>query len=198
MGNGLGIDSNSVGDEGRYLPLADLERMLDGLARPPAERGRIAIVVRRGPGGLREAPDRVVVAPDVGVPGDAWGRKPEPNPDTQLAVMQSGVAELIANGQPLTLFGDNLFLDLDLSAANLPPGSRVRVGAAVLEVTPVPHNGCQKFRSRFGDAALRFVARRDRRARNLRGIYMRVVEAGEIGPGDPVEVISRSPLTGEA
>jgi MOSC domain-containing protein YiiM len=105
--------------------------------------------------------------------------------------MQRDVAELIANGQPLTLFGDNLFLDLDLSVSNLPTGSRVHVGGATLEVTPKPHNGCKKFHARFGPDALRFVSKPDLRHRNLRGIYMRVVQPGEAAPGDPVEVIAR-------
>jgi hypothetical protein len=194
MRSGGIIDSDSVGEEARFLALEDLERRLEALRAAPTEKGAIALIVRSGPGGAREAPDHVVVTPEGGVPGHAWGRAPEPNPDAQLAVMQVGVASLIANGQPLPLFGDNLFLDLDLSTANLPPGSRVRAGAAILEVTPAPHNGCRKFRSRFGDAALRFVSRRDLRPRNLRGIYMRVVEAGEIAPGDPVEVLSRAPV----
>jgi MOSC domain-containing protein YiiM len=98
---------------------------------------------------------------------------------------------LIANGQPAALFGDNLFLDLDLSAANLPAGSRVRVGRALLEVTPKPHNGCQKFRARFGDGALRLTAMAARRPRNLRGIYMRVVEEGEVRVEDAAVVVSR-------
>ena len=71
------------------------------------------------------------------------------------------------------------------------PGSRVRVGKAILQVTPVPHNGCRKFRGRFGDNALRFVSKKELHHRNLRGIYMRVLESGEVGPGDLVEVISR-------
>jgi len=89
------------------------------------------------------------------------------------------------------LFGDNLFLDLDLSVDNLPLGSRVRVGGATLEVTPKPHIGCRKFQARFGPDALRFVSKPALRHRNLRGIYMRVFEAGDAGPGDAVEVLAR-------
>jgi MOSC domain-containing protein YiiM len=133
----------------------------------------------------------VQLAPGVGMPGDARGRDPELDEASQLAVMQRDVAELVANGQPLTLFGDNLFLDLDLSTHNLPAGSRLRVGQVLLEVTTLPHNGCVKFRGRFGDNALRFVSKKELRHRNLRGIYMRVVEAGEVVLGDMVEVISR-------
>ena len=132
------------------------------------------------------------MTPESGIPGDAWGRQRQPAPDAQLTVMQVDIAELVANGQPLTLSGDNLFLELDLSAANLPPGSRLRAGAVTLEVTPEPHNGCRKFRERFGDAALRLVSQRDLRHLNLRGVYMRVVEEGEIAAGDPVQVLSRS------
>jgi ribosomal protein S18 acetylase RimI-like enzyme len=132
------------------------------------------------------------VAPDAGLPGDAWGRKPERKAEAQISVMQRDVAELIANGQPLSLFGDNLIVELDLSAANLPPGSLVRVGGARLEVTPLAHNGCKKFRTRFGEDALRFVSNPERRPRNLRGIFMRVLQGGEVGPGDLIEVIARA------
>ena len=131
------------------------------------------------------------MTPEAGIPGDAWGRQRHPAPDAQLTVMQVDVAELIANGQPLTLFGDNLIFELDLSEANLPPATRLRAGTATLEATPEPHNGCRKFRERFGDAALRFVSQRDLRHLNLRGVYMRVVEAGEVAAGDPVQVLSR-------
>jgi hypothetical protein len=188
----LRIDSGSVGDPARFRSLAELERAARSLRPAPSERGRVALIVSRGEGGLREPLARTRLAPDAGVPGDAWGRRPDRKPDAQIAVMEARIAELLANGQPLTLFGDNLFLDLDLSAANLPPGSRVRVGRAELEVTPEPHDGCRKFRTRFGADALRFVSQPELRPRNLRGIYMRVLAEGEVAPGDPVELLSRA------
>jgi MOSC domain-containing protein YiiM len=126
------------------------------------------------------------------VPGDGWTRRPPRDPDAQLAVMQSDVAALIANGQPLTLFGDNLFVELDLSAANLPTGSRLRVGAAIVAVTAKPHNGCAKFDARFGNDALRFVQAKATRHLNLRGIYWNVIEPGAVRRGDPIHVLSRA------
>lgn len=183
-----------VGDPARFRTLADLERMLMALPRVPADRGRVVLMVRRVQEGEREVLDRMVLTPGEGVPGDRWIRKPQPNPETQLAVMQRDVAELIANGQPLTLFGDNLFLDLDLSAANLPSGSRLRVGSALLEVTPTAHTPCKKFQVRFGEDAVRFVSRKELGHRKLRGIYMRPAEAGEIRTGDLAEVIFRAPV----
>jgi MOSC domain-containing protein YiiM len=189
------IDSKSDGEPARYVALADLERALDTRAAAPRDRGRVTLIVRRAQGGAREVVERATFTPDEGLPGDAWGRGRHPKPEAQLAVMQTDVATLIADGQPLPLFGDNLFLDLDLSTANLPAGTRVRVGQATLEVTPMPHHGCQKLRARFGPDALRFVSMRERRHLNLRGIYMCVVEAGEIRAGDAVEVLSRPPAT---
>jgi hypothetical protein len=185
------VDSNTQGDPQRFMPLAELERRFALLPSSPQDQGRVILLVSKAGGGLRQTPRKVQLAPGVGMPGDARGRDPELDEASQLAVMQRDVAELVANGQPLTLFGDNLFLDLDLSTHNLPAGSRLRVGQALLEVTPLPHTGCVKFRGRFGDNALRFVSKKELRHRNLRGIYMRVVEAGEVVLGDMVEVISR-------
>jgi MOSC domain-containing protein YiiM len=183
------VDSSSRGDPARFLTLAELERGLERVAGA-AGRGRVALVVRRGEGGLRERLERVRLSPERGVPGDAWERRPGREPDGQIAVMQAQVAALIANGQPPSLFGDNLFVDLDLAAERLPVGTRLRAGSALLEVTPKPHDGCRKFQARFGPDALRFVAGRERRGRNLRGIYLRVLEAGEVAPGDAIEVVS--------
>jgi MOSC domain len=186
------VDSASVGDPARFRTLADLEREFAGLAAAPVDRGRLVLIVRRGEGGRREVPERSPLSPEDGVPGDSWGRRPKRTADTQITAMQADVAKLIANGQPLTLFGDNLFLELDLSVRNLPVGSRLRIGGAVVAVAPVPHNGCRKFQARFGPEALRFVSGKELRPRNLWGIYLRVVEAGEVRPGDAVEVLFRA------
>lgn len=179
------------GDPTWHLPLAALEAGLAALPAAPRALGRLAVILRRHPDGGRETPARVHLAPARGVPGDGWARRPPRDPEAELAVMQRDVAELIANGQPITLFGDNLFVDLDLSAANLPCGTRLRVGDAVVEVTPKPHNGCVKFRGRFGDDALRFVQAPPTRHLNLRGIYWRVVAPGEASAGAPIAVLSR-------
>ena len=80
---------------------------------------------------------------------------------------------------------------LDLTAENLPPGTRLRVGEAQVEVTPEPHNGCLKFKGRFGQDALRFVQDPATRPENRRGIYWRVVEPGDVSVGAAIEVISR-------
>ena len=180
-----------LGDVTRHLPLDVLAAGFRALPGPGQDDGELALIVRRRADGVRETPERVRLTPDEGVPGDGWNRRPPRSADAQLAVMRHDVATLIANGQPLSLFGDNLFVDMDISAANLPAGTRLQVGEAVVEVTPKPHNGCSKFEGRFGADALRLVGPGPDRPLNLRGMYWRVVEAGEVAVGCPIRVISR-------
>ena len=181
------------GDPARHLDLDALARAFEALPAPPADQGRVRLLVARRADGVRETPSRVELTPEEGMPGDRWARRTRGRPEMQLAVIQHDVAELIANGQPPTILGDNLFVELDLSSENLPAGSRLRVGAATCEVTPEPHDGCRKFRGRVGAAALRWVSDRTRRHRNLRGVYWRVIEPGAVAVGDPIRVLSRTP-----
>jgi MOSC domain-containing protein YiiM len=179
------------GDPARHLAGDALAAGRAALAPPPRGAGRLGLVVRRLPGGVRETPPLTLLSVEEGVAGDAWSRSAPVKPAAQLAVMERATAELIANGQPLTLFGDNLFVDLDLSAGNLPVGTRIGVGGALVEMTPEPHDGCSKFAQRFGRDALRFVAAKATRSENRRGVYWRVVEPGLARVGDAVRVLSR-------
>jgi MOSC domain-containing protein YiiM len=179
-------------DPSTHASEAELAERMAALAPAPRDDGTLKLLVARGPGSERELPERTRLD-DGGLPGDRWALAEAPNPEAQLATQQWDVAKAIAGGQPLSLFGDNLTLDLDLSEANLPVGSRLRIGDAVLVVTPKPHRGCAKYAARFGHAALRFIAARERRALRLRGGYLRVVESGEVAVGDRVHVLSRGP-----
>ena len=184
-------DPSPRGDAARHLERPALDVGLRALPAPSREAGRVALIVRRLADGQRETPHEVRLTLEEGVPGDDWSRRPPQKPEAQLAVMRREVAETIANGQPLTLFGDNLFVELDLSAANLPVGTRLRVGEALVEMTAEPHNGCRKFQQRFGAEALRLVQDRATRDQNLRGVYWRVLEPGLARVGDAVRVLSR-------
>ena len=182
------------GDRSRHLSLEELEAAWAALPAPPADRGRVRVILARGADGIRRTFSRTRLSPEEGVPGDRWQRRDAARPDRQLAVIRCDVAELLANGQPITLAGDNLFVDLDLSAANLPVGTRLRLGDAEVVMSSEPHNGCAKFQARFGQAALRFISERKRRDAHLRGVYWTVVRAGEVAEGDPVEVLDRPPV----
>ena len=177
-------------DPRAHLSVAELARRLRELPPSRKDSGRVALLVAR-PAAHRRTPLESALLSGDGMPGDRWARADDPEAGMQLATMEAPIAELIANGQPLLLFGDNLFVSLDLSSENLPTGTRLRAGGATLEVSPMPHDGCHQFRARFGADALRFVSQREIRARNLRGIYLRVVEDGPVRVGDPIEVLER-------
>ena len=183
--------SEEDGARPRHRSLAELEAGFQALPRPPKDLGRLALIVCRHAPGVHEPLDHALLTPEEGVPGDEWNRRTPRHPDAQLTVIRRDVAELIAHGQPLTVSGDNLVVDLDISTANLPLGTRLRVGEAVVEVTAKPHNGCSKFQGRFGRDAFCFVQAPKTRDQNLRGIYWRVLEPGEARVGALIEVISR-------
>lgn len=176
---------------------AELEEGFRALPQLPTDSGRLRLIVCRRAPGIHEALASVHLTPAQGVPGDEWNRRTPRNPEAQLTVIRRDVATLIAHGQPLTVSGDNLIVDLDISAANLPVGTRLRVGGAVVEVTPKPHNGCHKFQGRFGQDVLRFVQAPATRPLNLRGIYWRVIEEGEAKVDAPVLVLSRPDGVGD-
>ena len=174
-----------------HLSCTELEAGFRALPAAPKDVGRVVLIVCRPREGVRETPESVRLTPEEGVPGDKWSWGSPRKPNMQIAVMRADVAALIGNGQPLTMFGDALFVDLDISAANLPTGTRLRVGDATLEVTPMPHNGCSKFRAKFGDGALEFVQAKATRPQNFRGIYWKVVEPGDARVGSRIEVVAR-------
>jgi hypothetical protein len=186
------LDSLSLGDASRHLSADELTRRFANLSPAARDAGSVRLLVRRGPErGQREEPEAARLSVGEGLPGDSWARGGTPSRETQLTAMEAGVAEIIANGQPWSLFGDQLFLDLDLSSGNLPVGSVIAVGESELEVSPKPHKGCAKYQARFGPDALRFISRPELRPRNLRGVYLRVVTEGWVRVGDGVKVVRR-------
>ena len=172
----------------------ELERGLREIRRSPAERGTLELIVRRPAEGEREIVEEAELDLDEGLVGDSWrsrGSRRMPdgsaNPNAQVTLMNARVAALVAGERERwALAGDQLYVDLDLSPGNLPPGTRLAVGAAVLEVTADPHTGCAKFSERFGSAAVRFVNAKPGRELNLRGVNTRVVDPGVVRTGDPI------------
>jgi len=172
----------------------ELEAGLEEVLAAPREQGTVELVVRRPATDQREILDVGELDPARGLIGDSWERRgssrtPDhsPHPEMQITLMSARVAGLVAGPRERwALAGDQLFVDLDLSESNLPPGTRLAAGDAELEVTAQPHLGCRKFVARFGAAALEFVNARDRRALHLRGIYARVVHAGKVRPGETI------------
>ena len=179
------------GDPRRHLDRAALEAGI-AAARAPLDDGTVELLVARGESGERYVMEEAVLTKRGGMPNDRWATEAMYGPDYQLATTRYDFARLIANGQPLELHGDNLYLHLDLSTSNLPAGSLLRVGEALLQVTPVPHNGCKKWAQRFGLSPVRLNLHPAYQALRLRGIYLRVVEEGRVRRNDRARVVTRT------
>lgn len=181
-----------AGTSATHLTTAQLEAALADLTTAPRDEGRLDMIVRRPAVGEREVLEEGVLDLAEGLVGDTWRARPSsrmpdrsPHRDMQINVMASRVIDLLAGHRDRwALAGDQLFLDMDLSAANLPPGTRLAIGEAVIEVTPQPHTGCAKFVERFGLDAMKFVNSPVGRSLNLRGINARVVQPGTVRVGD--------------
>ena len=174
-----------------HLATDDLHAGLDHVRRSPKDGGRVELIVRRPAENEREEVEEATLDRQEGLVGDTWPvriskRTGEgPDPDRQLTVMNARAATLVAGADEHGgLAGDQVYVDLDLSYDNIPPGTRLELGTAVIEVTAAPHRGCAKFAARFGKDALRFVNSIVGQELNLRGINARVVRAGIIRVGD--------------
>jgi hypothetical protein len=178
----------------RHLTWMELEGGLDRIRSAPADDGVLDLIVRRPAIGEREVLDAGELDPAHGLVGDTWSTRGSSrttdgtsHPDMQLNIMSSRAVALVAQSQDRwALAGDQLYIDMDLSERNLPPGTRLSLGSAVIEITAQPHTGCGKFVSRFGVDAMKFVNSAIGRELHLRGLNARVVQPGTIRVGDPV------------
>jgi hypothetical protein len=183
------------GDSSRHLDRAALRAALAALPPAPRDVGRVDLLVARGPNGERGMPGEVLLTAERGMPGDRWYGNGTYGDDYQLATTRTDFARLVAHGQPLELHGDNLFLTLDVSSDNLPVGSLLEIGQALLRVTPVAHNGCKKWAQRFGLAPMQLNMTHELRGLRLRGLYLKVVRDGRVAVGDTVVVRERARAT---
>lgn len=173
----------------RYVTRADLEAGLATVAGSPREQGVLEMLVRRPARGERERLEQAVLDVEEGLVGDRWalGKRRR---DNQLTLMNSRLAALVAGSRERwPLAGDQLYVDLDLSVDHLPPGTRVAVGAAVVEISAEPHTGCRLFLERYGVDALALVNSSEGRRLNLRGLNAWVVSAASVRVGDAVRVL---------
>lgn len=178
--------------ESKHLSMDELEAQLAQIRQSPKDEGVLALIVRRPQIGMRETLTEGSLDLQEGLVGDNWRARGSSstadgsaNRDAQLTIMNVRVADLVAQDparRPLA--GDQLYIDLDLSTENLPPGTRLAIGSAIVKVSALPHNGCRQFVARFGLDAMKFVNSPVGKELHLRGINAKVVQAGVIRVGD--------------
>ena len=178
----------------RHLEMAELKDGLAEILKSPKDDGTIKGIVVRPERGERLDVTSRAISLEGGIEGDHWAKgcwkttdDGRPDPDVQICIMNARCIALIAmdrsNWPPA---GDNLFVDLDVSPENLPAGQRLALGSAIIEITDIPHLGCDKFVERYGRDACAFVNSRDGKRLRLRGVYARVVQDGLITVGDRI------------
>lgn len=181
----------------RHLTMKELEAGVGHVRNSPDDAGVLKLIVRRPAIDRREVIAEGELHPESGLVGDNWktrGSSSTPdgsaNPDMQLNVMNARCAALVAqDDNRWQLAGDQLYVDLDLSEENLPPGARLAIGGAVIRVSEQPHTGCRKFVSRFGADAMKFVNSLSGKRLRLRGLNARVVRPGTVRVGDSVRKV---------
>jgi hypothetical protein len=181
----------------RHLTAEELEAGLETIRQSPKDNGALELIVRRPDVEQREAVAAGVLDAEKGLLGDNWkarGSAHTPDgaahPECQLTLMNARVIALVAQARERwPLAGDQLYVDLDLSADNLPPGTRLALGTAVIEVTAQPHTGCKKFLSRFGVDAVKFVNSPLGKRLRLRGMNAKVARPGVFRVGDVVRKV---------
>ena len=182
-----------------HLSYAELEGQIDFIAASPKDKSPLDLLVRRPKENHREVLETGELSTTEGLVGDMWKIRPSnrtpdksAHPDMQLNIMNSRVISLIARSEDRwKLAGDQMFFDLDLSKENLPAGTQLKIGEAIIEVTAQPHTGCKKFVARFGLDAMKFVNSKIGKRHQMRGINAKVIHGGAINIGDIVQKIKR-------
>ena len=181
-----------------FLDAEELEAGLPEILASPKDRGTVTMIVRRPEVDLREKLETAELDVTLGLVGDNWGSRGSgqtddgsAHPEMQLNLMNSRVIALVAQAEDRwPLAGDQLFVDLELGKENLPSGTRLEAGSAVVEVTGIPHLACKKFAARFGVEATKFVNSRRGKRLCLRGINAKVIQAGRVSAGDEIRKVS--------
>ena len=168
-----------------HLSADKLEQGVDHILASPSDVGTLKLIVRRPDVDQRETPAEGRLDIEQGLVGDNWSTRAKAVPDMQLNIMNARVIGLVAQTlERWPLAGDQLYLDMDLSDDNLPPGTQLALGDAIIEVTEPPHTGCKKFAARFGVDAMMFVNSGRGKKLNFRGINAKVIQSGDIEVGD--------------
>lgn len=181
------------------VTLVELDAALPHVLAAPGTDAPVTSLCLRPGRGERAFPDRITLTRDHGIPGERWLTEPwlrlpdgAPDPAIQVSILGSRVADLVWRDRIGTPHpGDPILADLDTTEANLPTGSLIAAGTAVLRVSAVWNDGCVKWKVRYGEDAYTWVRTPFARTHRLRGLLCSVEQDGEVTLRDRLRVLAR-------
>lgn len=173
----------------------ELTQKLEWILASPKDAGVVHGIAIRPSTDERKELEQAQLSPEQGVHGDRWASTAQRklkdgrlNPDVQVTLTNARLIEIVARERSRwSLSGDQLYVDMNLSVDNLKPGQRLAIGTTVLEISEVPHRGCSKYKSRFGDASFDLVDSPRGRDLRLRGVYAQVIKGGSLSVDDSIQ-----------
>ena len=180
-----------------FVDTASLAAALPHVLAAPRTGGPIRLLCARPKPNQRIFSEMLTLTRATGVIGDFEASRPwlvlpdgSPDPRNQVSLMPARVLDLVWRTRDPRLHpGDNIVVDLDLSHANLPTGTLLRVGTAILRVSDEPNDGCAKWKVRCGKDAYAWVRSKAHAGLRLRGLFCAVEQDGFVTVGDRISPI---------
>ncbi|PZQ97999.1 MAG: hypothetical protein DI533_12795 [Cereibacter sphaeroides] len=180
-----------------FATAEELSRALPDVLSAPKTDAPIKMLCFRPGFNKREFASRLRLSRRDGIIGDCWNVNPwlrladgSADPRMQVSILPTRVLDLLWRDREGTIHpGDPIIADLDLSGENLPVGTLVRAGTAILRVSDEPNFGCVKWKARYGADALKWVANPAHAAYRLRGVLCSIEEDGELTLDDRLTVL---------
>jgi hypothetical protein len=170
----------------------ELAAALPAILAAPRDAGVTRLLCSRPKPNHRTFPQTLTFTRASGVAGDFESSRPwltlpdgSPDPRNQVSIMSWQVLDLVWRDRDRVAHpGDNIAVDMNLTAHNLPVGTLLAAGTAILRVSDEPNDGCVKWKVRSGRAAYDWSTRDDHLPLRLRGVYCSVEQDGEMHLGD--------------
>lgn len=145
----------------------------------------------------REFPERLTLTKEQGVPGERWLTAPwlkledgTGDPRIQVSILPKRVLDLVwREGDAEPHPGDTIIADLDTSVANMPEGTLLSCGTAVLKVSSLFNAACVKWKVRYGAEAKDWITAPGHPDLRLRGILCSIERDGEVRLGDVIRKV---------
>lgn len=176
---------------------SELNSALPSVLDAPKNGAKVELLCRRPDRNQRDFTDHLRLTQAGGIEGDYEMKKPwltlpdgSPDPRIQVSILPKRVLDLVWRDRENVAYpGDTIIADLNVTLDNMPVGTRLQVGGAVLEVSDVWNEGCAKWKVRMGREAYDWTSAPEHEALRLRGIYCSIVGDGMVRIGDTITKI---------